>query len=220
MKNIISKKEKNHIDSICNKLDITDYTINNDGSIDVDGNVDLYSRDLTELPLIFNKVSRHFDCSDNQLTTLKGCPKKIGGNFDCSYNKLTSLEYLSSSIIKGDINVSKNKLTNLIGSPRHATDFECQHNFLTSLEGCPSHVDSLDCSNNDITTFLYFPDTINRLYFMNNSFNIFFLKTVKSLEYDEHLVFIKYLNHYDFWNPTFDKERFMDFIEDIKDGLR
>ncbi|MCQ2966842.1 MAG: hypothetical protein MJ250_08945 [Alphaproteobacteria bacterium] len=33
-----------------------------------------------------------FNCSHNQLTSLKGCPEKIGGEFDCSQNQLTSLE--------------------------------------------------------------------------------------------------------------------------------
>lgn len=71
------------------------YTINDNGSIDVDGSVKLprASSFLTHLPLTFNKVSGDFDCSRLSLITLKGCPIELGGTFDCSYNQLTSLEF-------------------------------------------------------------------------------------------------------------------------------
>ena len=42
------------INEICQKYDIENYTINDDNSIDVDGDVDLYKCELTELPLNFN----------------------------------------------------------------------------------------------------------------------------------------------------------------------
>jgi hypothetical protein len=81
------------ISLICKKYNIKNYTINSDGSIDVDGNVNLYYMELTELPLTFNKVTGHFSCSNNKLTSLKGCPRWIGGFFDCERNNLTSLEF-------------------------------------------------------------------------------------------------------------------------------
>lgn len=45
------------ISDICKKYDIENYTINPDGSIDVNGNVNLSTFNLTELPLTFNYVS-------------------------------------------------------------------------------------------------------------------------------------------------------------------
>ena len=81
------------IDEICRKYDITNYTINDDGTIDVNGGVNLYNKGLTELPLRFNKVTGSFNCDYNRLTSLKGCPRWIGGNFSCAGNKLTSLEF-------------------------------------------------------------------------------------------------------------------------------
>ena len=80
------------IDSICQKYHIKNYTINEDGTVDVDGSVNLYNEELVKLPLKFNKVSGFFDCSENKLTTLEGCPNWVGGNFSCSYNKLTTLK--------------------------------------------------------------------------------------------------------------------------------
>jgi hypothetical protein len=81
------------ISLICEKYKIENYTINPDGSIDVNGSVDLYNCNITELPLVFNKVSGYFDCSCNRLTSLKGSPKWVGSYFSCSKNKLTSLEF-------------------------------------------------------------------------------------------------------------------------------
>ena len=43
------------------EYNIINYTINEDGYIDVDGNVNLY-RKLTKLPLNFNKVTGYFNC--------------------------------------------------------------------------------------------------------------------------------------------------------------
>ena len=63
------------ISLICEKYNIENYTINPDGSIDVAGDVNLDNMKLTELPLTFNKVTGSFDCVNNNLTSLKGCPK-------------------------------------------------------------------------------------------------------------------------------------------------
>jgi hypothetical protein len=68
------------IKSICDKLNITNWTVNSDGLIDVDGNVTISGRRLKELPLKFGRVSGNFDCRDNKLTTLEGAPKEVGGN--------------------------------------------------------------------------------------------------------------------------------------------
>lgn len=116
------------IHDICKRYLISNYTINSDGSIDVDGNVDLYAKGLTKLPLKFNKVNGDFWCSENYLTTLEGGPKEVGGGFDCFNNQLTSLE----------------------GSPEKVYDmFYCGGNPLESLDGYNGNYDMLDCDNKD-----------------------------------------------------------------------
>ena len=82
-----AEKVKERVDEILSRS-----TKNLDGSIDVDGDVDLYSLKLTKLPLKFNKVSGNFECSNNKLTSLEGGPKEVKGNFWCGSNKLTSLK--------------------------------------------------------------------------------------------------------------------------------
>ena len=119
-KNFI-KESKEDIDYIsgvikrkCKKYGIENYTINDDGSIDVDANVYLSNRGLTELPLKFRKVSGEFYCYDNKLTSLEGSPEKVGGYFDCSDNQLTSLEGISKYISFG-IYCENNKLRDVQG---------------------------------------------------------------------------------------------------------
>ena len=51
------------IDDICKKYKITNYIINPDKTIDVDGDVTLSFSYLSKLPLKFNKVSGNFLCN-------------------------------------------------------------------------------------------------------------------------------------------------------------
>ncbi len=95
------------------------YTINNDGSIDVDGGVDLSNKNLSKIPFKFRNVSGGFYCCGNQLTSLEGAPKSVGGGFGCYDNQLTSL----------------------LGAPNNVSGgFYCDHNQLTTLDGTPKTV--------------------------------------------------------------------------------
>ena len=114
------------ISLICKKYNIENYTVNDDGSIDVNGRVDLYGYQLTELPLRFNKVTGYFDCSNNKLTSLKGCPKWIGGYFSCGCNNLTSLEF-SPDYVGGYFSCGCNNLTD------NYSDTEIGGGFYTTL---------------------------------------------------------------------------------------
>ena len=60
-------------------LSISDLTSWN--AIDVNGDVNLHGDGLSELPLKFNVIYGNFYCSNNQLTTLEGCPKIIKEHF-------------------------------------------------------------------------------------------------------------------------------------------
>ena len=115
------------ISLICEKYNIINYTINPDGSIDVNGNVYLDNKKLTELPLTFNKVTGWFECSNNRLTTLKGCPRWVGGSFTCYNNRLTSLEF-SPDYVGGYFNCDDNYLTD------NYCDTEIGGGFYTSLK--------------------------------------------------------------------------------------
>ena len=97
-----------NIRSICKKYNITNYTINSDGSIDVNGDVDLSGIKLDHLPLKFRKVSGHFYCNSNILKSLEGCPVVVEYDFYCNNNKLTTLKYFPK--VGGRIVIGNNKL--------------------------------------------------------------------------------------------------------------
>ncbi len=127
---------------ICEKYKIKNYTINPDGSIDVNGNVKLSCQALNSLPLKFNKVSGYFYINDNFLTNLNNCPKEVGGEFDCSGNNLTSLEG-GPELVGGDYDCSFNRLTSLEGSPMDINgSLKCAYNTLKTLKGSPLRISS------------------------------------------------------------------------------
>ncbi len=156
------------IDSICKKFGITNYTINSDGLVDVDGDVYLYNKGLTKLPLKFGKVTGHFNCYNNQLTTLEGSPREVGG-FYCSYNQLTTLEG-GPREVGGYFDCYNNQLTTLEGSPREVGGyFNCRNNKLTTLEGAPREVGGgFYCNNNQLITLEGGPREVGDFYCNNN----------------------------------------------------
>ena len=139
------------IDSICSEYGINDYTINPDGSIDVDGSVILSSELLTIIPIKFGTITRDFDCDRNQLTSLEGSPKKVGGYFDCHNNQLTSLVGCPE-VIGGDFDCSRNELKSLVGCPEIIGDnFYCRENQITDFKGVPEFFEGLFyCEENPI----------------------------------------------------------------------
>ena len=154
-------ESKNDIDSLCKKYRIDNYTINDDGSIDVNGNVDLSSKKLMKLPLTFKHVSGNFYCENNQLTTLEGSPKTVGGYFYCNNNQLTSLEGSPNSV-GGSFWCNSNQLTTLSGSPRTVGgNFWCHNNQLRDVNGFPERFygEEIDINNNPVKEiFDIFPE--------------------------------------------------------------
>ncbi|WP_331139941.1 hypothetical protein [Flavobacterium sp.] len=97
--NALQKKtgEKTIMD-LCETYHIDDYTFNEDGSIDVDGDVILMEMDLQKIPIKFNNVTGTFNCSYNRLTSLENAPKYVGEVFTCQSNCLTSFEGFPISV--------------------------------------------------------------------------------------------------------------------------
>jgi hypothetical protein len=100
------------IESWLKKYNIKNYTINDDLTVDVNGSVYISNTSLKEIPIQFNIVNGVFDCSHNELTSLKGCPKEVNGSFYCYNNKLTSLES-GPTEVRGNFDCDNNELTSL-----------------------------------------------------------------------------------------------------------
>ena len=148
------------ISLICKKYGIENYTINPDGSIDVNGNVWLYKKGLTELPLTFNKVTGDFNCGKNKLTSLKGCPRWVGGYFSCYNNQLTSLEF-SPEYVGSNFYCYNNQLTD------NLCDTEISGGFYTSLEQ-----DGLIFDGNKATNYKEWRKMYKRKKILNDIFNM------------------------------------------------
>lgn len=175
---------------ICKRYGIQNYTINSKGLVDIDGDLDLMDLELTKLPLEFGRVTGHFSCANNRLSSLKGAPQVVNGSFDCRYNQLTSLEgsprvigggfdcsYNLLTSLKGapqstgrSFDCSNNQLTSLIGSPQSVgVGFYCNQNQLTSLEGSPKVVDGVfSCSMNQLTSLVGGPEEVGGFYCHSN----------------------------------------------------
>jgi hypothetical protein len=145
-----------YINAVCKKFNIGNYTINDDYTIDVVGDVDFYNKKLTKIPLNFNNVSRYFICSHNNLTTLEGSPEYVGHSFYCDNNQLTTLKGGPESV-GGNFYCFMNRLTTLEGSPKKVEgNFDCSYNKLTTLEGGPEYVAGyFDCRTNPLTSVEY-----------------------------------------------------------------
>ena len=145
-----------YIHGVCSKFNIRNYVINDDYTIDVEGDVNFCERGLTKIPLRFNMVTGSFYCSNNKLTTLEGCPESVGDTFTCKNNKLDTLEG-GPKQVGGSFNCNFNNLTTLIGSPKRVNDtFCCQNNKLDTLEGSPEYVGGyFFCRKNPLTSVEY-----------------------------------------------------------------
>jgi len=200
MMNLISKKEKDWIESICYRYSINNYYINSDGSIDVSGSVELTGRGLTKLPLVFNIVTGGFHCTSNKLTSLEGAPRKIGGSLYCGDNKLTSLVG-GPTTVGGSFRCSSNQITSLEGAPTVVVgDFSCQRNKLSS-----TYTGYADL---EIGRAVYLHGNNLPLQFDDN--------------HDHMALVLKYQRHFEIWNDdlTLNVNNFNDLITEIKDGLK
>ncbi len=168
-------KTREEIKSWLDETGVKGYTIHDDLTVDVAGDVDISYMDLEYIPVQFGVVNSYFNCSNNKLTSLHGSPRECSA-FQCSHNQLANLHgaprcgefrclynQLTSLIGAPDkckfFACSNNQLTNLDGAPRVATKFLCSQNQLTSLDGMPLECEKLWCSRNLLVTLNGLPRT-------------------------------------------------------------
>lgn len=126
-------KDKDIIKTELKKYGIRNYTINDDGTVDVDGDVDLTYGGIAggriyTLPFLFGRVSGNFNCSINRLQSLHGCPYYVGGDFNCSNNLLSNLLNSPKEVV-GNFDCSNNEILTIEGiSFEIGGDFICKNN--------------------------------------------------------------------------------------------
>jgi hypothetical protein len=109
--------------------------------LDSDGDINLYNKNLTELPCIFPEImNTNVYFHNNNLTSLEGCPQHINGYFDAKFNLLTSLKD-GPKYVRGGYIVSHNEITSMEGLPSIINgDLYIQYNELESLDYLPKEI--------------------------------------------------------------------------------
>ena len=123
----------------------------------IKGNINLENFGLTKLPNLSKVIIEgEFNCSFNQLKSLKGSPLKVWGDFNCSFNDLISLEG-SPQEVGGSFNCTENNLRSLKGAPKIINeDFDCSGNELTSLKEAPKKIEKVFyCCDNNLISLLH-----------------------------------------------------------------
>lgn len=174
------------------------YNINNNDTIDVDGNVILFRNDnkkVKDFPyyIQFNKVSGYFFCKNENITSMKGFPFIVGNDFECrDCNKLESLlgcpEKVSGQLILDNCNnlkslegISKecnyicinncNSLESLEGIPQNFNgNFKITNcKNLKTLKGCPSKLRNFSCFNcSSLENFIGGPSYVEKSFICEN----------------------------------------------------
>jgi hypothetical protein len=212
MKNILDKDKLDEIHIWCKRYNIVDYTISQDGSVDVQGTVHLHNKGLTHLPFKFGTINGDFNIGRNKLTNLINAPS-IVDNFDASENMLTTLEGCPSKI-NGDLYLCNNDY--LVSLYVGEYEVVAQHgielkdcNLPNALEsalaegadrGDPNEVE--DENNNDI---FYEPAWMKE----------------QNLNQETLTLFFKYQHYFGIWdNKTeLNEDGLKDLMEEIKEGL-
>lgn len=163
-------KSISEIESWLKEFSITNYNISDDFHITVYGNVNLNENFKgKKLPVNFKLVDGYFDISNNNLTSLEGCPETVTKDFNCSNNNLTSL--LGSPYKVGDFDCSNNKLVNLSHCPKEVTGFfDCSNNQIVSIKSSPRSIKAhFKCSNNQIESLHGGPKYIDTYFDCSNN---------------------------------------------------
>lgn len=222
-------------------MGIRNYKIKDDLYVDVNGNVLLRHKKLDSIPVNFDRVTGHFNCSNNLLTSLKGCPNYVGRSFECTGNMLESLEYCPSIVNDGVFNCSHNKitslkgcpdviaytfyahnneLTSLVGSPNEIQkDFVVNNNYLTNLVGSPIKIHGdFKCTSNKLTSLTGCDKNVCRnLIIYDNPLP----EAIMNLYDDEFNILLEYQDDYMIWNSdgSFNEPRFKMMMNDFRNGL-
>lgn len=136
---------------------ITNYTVNKDGSISVHDNVDLSNRQLTEIPFNFHHVQGKFDVSDNLLTSLKNCPTHCNDLNICGNYLLKTIDNFRLKV-QDTFSANNTKISSLDNLPLATRIYmmETEVEDTSFLSSIVDHKFShLSLNKNKITKFLH-----------------------------------------------------------------
>lgn len=221
---------REYIEELCKKyISGSTCIINEDGTVDVIGDVDLghHRFNRGELPIKFNKVYGDFSCVSSNLKTLQGCPKYVSGSFSVKNNDLETLKYIPDYI--GDyLDISHNRLKLIDYLPKslgfsykeETPDIYLNYNQLTNFIKTKFNVVSYDENPiSDLITHIveqiFYPiedDLSGEDYTFKNKFNEIKDRFEEFEIIKENKLDLISLNSlYDYYEFTFDENQFKNF---------
>lgn len=131
------------IEKFLERFDVYEYSLNPDGTVDVEGDLFLdsdskYFSKLKKLPIKFGNIGGFFDATcAYALTSLEGFPKFVGDSF----------------IFKTFDNGGKG-IRSMVGGPTHVNgDYVVNNSYLTTMEGIAEYIGgNLELSHNPISS--------------------------------------------------------------------
>lgn len=143
---------------------ITDFTINDDNTVDVRGDLNLDGLRHAKLPVKFNHVTGSVSLAGAMLTTLEGLPEEINGDFDITSVKLDNVTGFPLKI-HGDCHLGHIEIASTLATSQlsHVEgDLVIAELVADSLVGLPSYVggDFIMRDNDKIKTLKGMPKTI------------------------------------------------------------
>lgn len=150
------------------EMEIDDYTINEDLTIDGSNIILTNAENLTEFPeyIQFNRIDNNFICFGIGLTSLRGCPNFVSGEFDCSFNDIESLE--GGPVSARYYICNDNRLKSLKGGPKKSEFINIDNNLLESLADLPDNIQDLSAASNQLKDLNGLPSKLGNLWIFDN----------------------------------------------------
>lgn len=113
---------------------ITRYSFNQNGEVDVDGDVHVLRESETELPVKFGTINGDFMCSASEYTSLKNTPHTVRGDFFFNHAQLSSVAGGPQTVENTLCYSGNTNITSLEG----ATPIVGEHLYLTNMTSLKS----------------------------------------------------------------------------------
>ena len=163
------------------KMHISDYTINNDLTVDVAGDVILEPQalnNISRLPVQFGIVRGDFHCASNSLSSMSGSPHEVHGYFLWSKTDITDLTGAPRIVHKNFECSNNDKLTSLAGAPDECQSFLCYYSPIKELG-------AFTCQIKHTFEHLYCTDKVTEHTYMGTVLNEDLLSRTPSIELTE-----------------------------------
>lgn len=171
------------------------------------------------------EVIGDYSCQENDLINLEGCPNEIKGNFNAFLNQLITLNGGPEKILKSCY-LHHNNLTSLKGPKYIGGSFYVSSNALIDLKGCPEFIGDILSFDNDVRIDLGNENCmVNSVVIQVQDKDVAIAaRCLPKIVIDNQrylpIVFryFKYLTL--FTNGKFNESDFIEFVVEIKNGLR